>query len=383
MTYIRRMDRALRSPGSVAQDGAAADPGRPPPDTEAVLRFLQDPATHVLGGAAATDTVQTIETHMAWVFLIGDRALKLKKPVRYAFLDFSTATAREAACREELRLNVRLAPQVYLGLDALRWDGHRLSLEPASRPAGDAVTFDWLVRMRRLPAERMLDALIIRDAVGPADIGALVSILVAFYRRAQPIPASAAPRWIDRRRQEQAITRELLLRPQLGVAAAAVAVLDRFDRAFDRHRGALEQRLDAGRVVDGHGDLRPEHVCLLQPPVVIDALEFDAALRRVDPFEEIALLGLECDALGAAWIGPQLVDGLALGLNDPLGPRLVPLYRAYRALLRARLALAHLLDARPRHPQRWVPLAQRFIDLARQALDTLDAVEAPSPPAGR
>ena len=377
------MDRALRSPGSVAPDGAAAGRGRPPPDTEAVLRFLQEPATHAPAGAAPTDTVRTIETHMAWVFLIGDQALKLKKPVRYDFLDFSTATAREAACREELRLNVRLAPQVYLGLDALRWDGHRVSLEPASRPAGDTVTFDWLVRMQRLPAERMLDALIGRAAVGPADIGALVSVLVPFYRHAEAIPPSAAPGWIDRRRREQAITRELLLHPQFGLAAAAVAVLDRFDRAFDRHRDALQQRLEAGRVVDGHGDLRPEHVCLLQPPVVIDALEFDAALRRVDPFEEIALLGLECDALGAAWIGPQLVDGLALGLDDPLGPRMVPLYRAYRALLRARLALAHLLDAQPRHPQRWVPLAQRFLDLARQALDALDAPDAPSPQAQR
>jgi aminoglycoside phosphotransferase family enzyme len=347
----------IRRPGPPARPDDA-------PGTDARLALLRAPGTHGLPPGA---DVEAIETHMAWVVLAGDVALKLKKPVRHPFLDFSTTAARERACREELRLNRRLAPGVYLGLDTLRWDGRALTLAPESAPVGDARVVDWVVRMRRLPRERMLDAMIARGAVGPAEVDAIAGRLAAFYRAASPPPPDGA-RYVARFVDGQAANRAVLGRPGLAPPGAPGA-LDRLDRALAATAGRLRARAAQGRIVDGHGDLRAEHVCLLETPLVIDALEFDAELRRCDPFDEIALLGVECEVLGAAWIGPRLVRHLETALADPDGAALVPFYRASRALLRARLALAHLLEPSPRTPLRWAPLAARFVAVAHAALD--------------
>ena len=343
---------------------ASGRPGRRAPGLDARLRFLCAPGTH---GLPPGTPVELIETHMAWVVLAGDAALKMKKPVRYPFLDFSTLRAREHACREELRLNARLAPEVYLGLEALQWDGDGLSLVAESARTPGARTLDWIVRMRRLPRDRMLDALAERGAVAPDQIDALAATLVAFYRAAGP----ASPeddRYVARFEREHARNREVLCDERLGLAGDAGPVLDDFGRMLALLAPRLRARAVAGRVVDGHGDLRPEHVCLVDAPVVIDALEFNAELRRVDPIDEAAQLGVECDALGATWIGPRLAARLADGLDDPDGLELLPFYRAWRALLRARLALAHLLDPAPRRPERWAPLARRFVAAARQEI---------------
>ncbi len=339
---------------------AATRGGAVTPGPQARLRFLCAPATHGLPPEAP---VELVETNMAWVVLAGPHALKLKKPVRRPFLDFSTLRARHRACREELRLNARLAPDVYLGLDALQWDGRALALVPASARRAGARTLEWVIRMRRLPRDRMLDALIACDAIVPADVDALADTLVAFYRRA---PAAPPPGdgYVARFEREHAINREVLCDPRFGLAQQAATVLDRFGARLAGEAPRLRARVAAGRVVDGHGDLRPEHVCLDGAPVVIDALEFNADLRRVDPIDEAAMLGVECDALGAPWIGRRLAMRLAAGLDDPDGPALLPFYRAWRALLRARLALAHLADPSPRRPERWAPLARRFVAIA-------------------
>jgi aminoglycoside phosphotransferase family enzyme len=178
--------------------------------------------------------------------------------------------------------------------------------------------------------------------------------------------------------REQARNRAVLLGPQGGLPGSAEA-LDRLDAALRDLAPRLHERVRASQVLDGHGDLRPEHVCLERPPVVIDCLEFNAELRRVDPFDEIAFLALECEMAGAAWVGERLWEGCARALPDPAPPALRWLYTAYRALLRARLALAHLLDPSPRTPSRWVPLTLRYIGRALQALDALDALN----PAGQ
>ncbi|WP_425259374.1 hypothetical protein ACPOLB_00780 [Rubrivivax sp. RP6-9] len=340
-----------------------------------MLRFLASPTAHA-DHAGAVVRVETIETHMAWVFIAGGAVLKLKKPVRYPFLDYATPAAREAACRAEVRLNARLAPGVYRGLMALQWDGGALRLVPEAAADPRAATVDWLVWMHRLPRARMLDRLIAQAAVTEADVDALVGVLAPFYRRATVV-AVEPDVYVARLTAEQATNRALLLQPGLQPDSVA-SVVDRFDAALLRHADLLRARAAAGRIVDGHGDLRPEHVCLLRPPVVIDCLEFNASLRQVDPFDELSYLGLEADLAGCRWIGPRLVDGVAAALGDHAEPVLLALYTAYRALVRSRLALAHLLEPRPRTPERWQPLARRYLARARAALDACDATLSPA-----
>lgn len=231
--------------------GAAAPPG-----PAAVRRFLQSPAAFAALGGAPHE-VETVETHMSWVFLAGAQVLKLKKAVRHDFLDFSTLAARQACCREELRLNARLAPGVYRGLVALQWRAGRWVLSPEDRLAGQGDVVEWLVWMRRLPAAAMLDRAVAARSVQAEDIDALAEVLAAFYRRAARVDV-APEAWPA-----------LLLRPELPVEGAA-HTLARLDMALQHEHEALARRAAERRIVDGHGDLRPEHVCLLRPPVVID-----------------------------------------------------------------------------------------------------------------
>ena len=349
------------------------------PGLDEKLRFMRS-----FVARADASSVDIIETHMSWVFLSACRVFKLKKPVRFPFLDFSTTAAREFHCREEVRLNARLAPGVYLGVLALQWQRGGFALVPAERPTAPGKIVDWVVLMRRLPEDRMLSSLMARGHVGAAEIDALIALLGHFYRHAMGSPLSHEE-YASRFHREQASNREVLLRPQFALDQAALA-LDRMDRALVRHMDLLQER--CSHILEGHGDLRPEHVCLIDPPVVIDCLEFNAQLRQVDPFDELAFLALECSLAGADWIGPRLLAGLSIALNDRPSHALICLYTAHRALLRARLAMAHLLDPAPRTPEKWPALAQRCLQRAIQALgelagDVQPFTQAPLLPMGR
>jgi len=344
-------------PGKAKLPMPADLPSAPSASTEEKLRFLASPAAH---GGVRPDL---IETHMSWLFVAGDRVLKMKKPVRTPFLDFSTLAERESNCREEVRLNRRLAPDVYVGVVPLAATGDgRMAL---GATAG-AQPVEWLVEMHRLPADRMLDAAIRSSTAGPADIERLGERLAGFFRAARRVELSAAA-YLQRFDALQAANREVLLRPAFDSLAAG-PVLAGADALRSRHAAALGERAAGGHLREGHGDLRPEHIALDGIPVVIDCLEFNAALREVDPFDELAFLGLECRMLGAAWIEGRLVAHLARALGDAPPPAVQALYTAHRALLRARLSAAHLLDAHPRTPGRWLPQAARYLAEARAAL---------------
>lgn len=348
----------------------------------ALLRFLTSPVAHAaLAGTEPPACVETVQTHMSWVFLAGDHVLKLKKPVRHELLDFSTLAARRACCREEVRLNARLAPGVYRGLVAVTRRGERLRLVPESALDERTPVVEWLVWMRRLPRERLLDRVIAGAGVQPPEVDSVVNLLVGFYRRAARVEV-APDAYLARLQDELDRSSRLLLQPAWRIGGAAPA-LHRMAAALRRHRATLGRRAAEHRIVEGHGDLRPEHVCLLQPPVVIDCIEFSAALRQVDPFDELAFLALECSRAGDRRIGPRLIAGCAAGLGDRPPPAVLPLYTAARALVRARLSLAHLLDAAPRTPARWLPQTVAYVALAQAALDALDEVDAaPAPASG-
>ena len=323
------------------------------------IRFLSGPASY----PHAPRTVRVVETHMSFVFIAEAKTYKLKKPVRFSFLDFSTLALREAMCREELRLNRRLAPHVYLGVRAL-----------IERPTGtlaiggDGVVVDWLIEMKSLPERRMLDVMLAEKRVSALEIQLLARRLAEFYRNAG-VSTIAPSDYARRFFCEQRINREILTARAFALDhGRSSLVLDRLDARLALDRPFLEERVRAGCVVEGHGDLRPEHVNFSDGIAIFDSLEFNAELRQVDPFDEIAFLGVECALLDAPGIGLQLAEAVAARLGVEVPERLIPLYAAWRAVLRARLAVAHLLDPRPRTPQKWEPLAGRYLALAEKAL---------------
>jgi aminoglycoside phosphotransferase family enzyme len=124
--------------------------------------------------------------------------------------------------------------------------------------------------------------------------------------------------------------------------------------------------------VDGHGDLRPEHIWLGDPVKIIDCLEFNRSLRAVDPFDEIAFLCIECERLGGAWAGEYIKRHARLTLSDGLPEELFTFYRCHRATLRARLTIAHLLEPNPRTVDKWPRLARTYLRLAANDARRLD-----------
>lgn len=320
---------------------------------------LRRPACYRDGAAA----VEAIETHMSWVFLAGGFAWKLKKPVRYEQLDFRSLAARHFYCLEELRLNRRLAPAVYLDVLPLAREADGvLRLEGAGTPV------EWLVKMRRLPSELLLGSLLARGAASPEQMQAVARRLAAFYR-AQP----AAP--LDGRAYRALLLRQVdqyereLCRPSWRLPAQAVRELCAGQRAFlHGQAAALDRRVAAGHVVEGHGDLRPEHVWLGEPLAIIDALEFSAELRLLDAADEVGFLALECERLHAAPLARELLGAWRAASGDAVAGALVDFYQSCRACGRARLAIWHLREARYRGSPQWRGRALRYLALARRHL---------------
>ncbi|HEX6135525.1 MAG TPA: hypothetical protein VFZ24_16255 [Longimicrobiales bacterium] len=323
------------------------------------VAFLSDPDSYAEG----TGDVEKIETHMAFVFLTDAHAYKLKKPVRYEFLDFSTLPLRRRTCEDEVRLNRRLAPDVYIGAVPLVRDA--AGALHIGAVAG-ATIVDWLVKMKRLPRDRMLDAVIRAGGPTARELESLGALLVRFYRNA---PAERIPPddYIDRLDADITIDiRELAERADHLPFDLIRDIGAALGRALALNERMLRSR--AVRIREVHGDLRPEHICLTEPPVIIDCLEFRRDFRLLDPADELAFLGMECERLGAPHIGRVLLRHYRESTGDRLPPGLVEFYGAMRALLRGKLAIWHLRNGDPAAGDRWTAAAHEYLRLAARHL---------------
>lgn len=303
--------------------------------------------------------VETIETHMSWVFLTAQRVYKLKKPVALPFLDHRPLERRHQSCLKEFALGRRLAPTVYIDVVPLVSTSAGLALDRE----GDIV--DWLVAMRRLPATAMLPHALATGSATARDADAVGDVLAAFYRSAARTAWSAAEYQRRMRELVASYSTELVTR---GVSRDRLAVsANRLLAQIERCGDLLAGRVAEGRVVDAHGDLRPEHVCLESPPVMIDPLEFDDDLRMLDAASELAFFTMECDRLGARWFADQVVARYAEQTGDRTPPELVAIYVGQHALARALIALRHIADAPPADHPKWHAKADDYLARVRAA----------------
>jgi aminoglycoside phosphotransferase family enzyme len=305
------------------------------------------------------EVVGARETHMSWVFLTGRFAYKLKKPVRHAHVDLRALDARRRNCLTEIRLNRRLAPDVYLAVKPLTFTAHR-----GLQLAGDGDAVEWLVMMRRLPDELMLDRALRSGGPERRDLDRIAIRLARFYGGLAPETVAPAVRRIGLE-EEIRLSRRELARPAFARDSAAIdRVAGRLIDFLRVRPEALLERHRAGRIVEGHGDLRPEHICLEREPVIIDCLEFSRQLRLVDPADEMAFLALECEMVGEPGAGARLQRCYEATSGDRPPERLIAWYTGFRALLRARLSALHSLEPGPRPPEAWLAQADRYLDAA-------------------
>lgn len=311
--------------------------------------------------------VRTVQTSKSWVYVTPQHVYKLKKPIRDELQDLTSLRARHDNTLTEIDLNRRLAPDTYLGaVRVLEQADGTLALHGTGR------TVDWLVHMRRLPDGRMLDRMIADGAVSQdalaAQITKLGQDLSLFYRDCPPTRLTAQELFsitLDQQTMNRAVLFDPLFAPYHDRFNAVLAPLGRL------HEAAFVKFAD--RVADGwirecHGDLRLEHVCLTDPSVIFDCLEFNRNLRLLDPFQEVVQLGLEADLSAATWIKPALIAALETGLGPKPAPILLAFYEVIHALLRTRLCLAHLFVPKPRMPEKWMPLGLRYFAVVERLL---------------
>ena len=215
------------------------------------FRHIADWLAHPRNYSHRPERVEIIETHISIVFLVGSFVYKLKRPVKYDFLDFTTLEARETACREEVRLNRRLAPGVYLGVVPVtrRSDG-------TLQIGGDGIVVDWLVQMRRLPTDARWMRSQQRGELQPDQIDELSNVLANFYRGLPPL-AITPQEYRERLSAHVLGNRQELLAVSHHCAINAVKRIHGFQlQLLQLQPELLNERVRNGRVVEGHGDLR-------------------------------------------------------------------------------------------------------------------------------
>lgn len=319
------------------------------------VAFLSDPENY----PERTQSVEVIQTHMAWVFLTHHSAWKLKKPVRYPFLDFSTPEARHEDCIREVALNRRLAPDVYEGVYPLTMvEDRSLSLGRA-----DGRPVDWLVKMRRLPEDLMLDRTIAAGEAAEREYRSIGILLGDFFTHCERmrLPVNTYQEKLRNAVLENTceLMRPAFELPHERVKETTGLLLESLEHL---HR-ELGERVREHWIVDGHGDLRPEHVCLTTPPVIIDCIEFNRDFRILDAAMDLAFLLLECLRLGAPEAARSIENGYREEISDEMSNRLLRFYVSLQAQTRAKVALWHLDDHEIEGESRWKAKANSYLDL--------------------
>lgn len=315
-----------------------------------LLSALRDPAAL---GCAQGRAVEVVHTHASTVLLCGDRAWKIKKPVKLGFLDFSTLERRRTDCEREVELNRRLAPEIYLGLSAVVRRGTGIRM--VDSPAKDDDVVEWAVRMRRMPAEGMLDTLVPRGGVTSEHVRTLARRLAKFHASAGSSEAAqthgSVEHLADRLRSNltqlarcaeamPAAPDRLGVTPERGALPLEPEFLDALgqvaERWIRRIAPTLGKRRSEGRVRDGHGDLHARNLCMVDGEIIAyDCLEFDDSLRCADVSADVGFLAMDLARLGRRDLADDFVAeySRASGDGDIAGP--VRFFSFHYAIVRA------------------------------------------------
>lgn len=339
-----RQDAAVTATPATAQDE--------------VVAFLADPRTH--GGRP----VERIDTHGAMVFLAGGRGYKLKRAVRFPYMDFSTPELRRRACEAELALNRRTAPDLYEAVRPVvrRADG-RLAL------GGRGAALDWVVVMRRFDDDALFDRLADAGALTPELMRRLAEAVAAFHAQAVRRPdggGSAALRAVVAGNIGEFHQRPDLFAPERVERLAALS-----DAALDRHGALLDRRAKEGRVRHCHGDLHLRNIVLWRgQPTLFDCIEFDESFAVIDVLYDLAFLLMDLDHRGLRAFGNAVFNQYLEATGELEGVALLPLFLATRAAVRAKVgAAAAAVQPDPDAARRLEAEAAAYLEQALAALE--------------
>ncbi|MDP3896133.1 MAG: AAA family ATPase [Mesorhizobium sp.] len=324
-------------------------------DQAATVGLLINPATH-----GDVGPVETIETHISRVFLVGDRAYKMKRAVKLPYVDFSTPELRLAACRREVELNSLTAPGLYLGV-------RRVTLAPGGELFFDGAgpLVDALVAMTRFPQSSLLDAMALAGGLTPDLMTDVARMIADFHRAAPPVNAGGGA----------ANLAGVLDINAAGFATSQVfAVVETasFDAAFRaalaRHAALLDRRASAGKIRLCHGDLHLRNICLLDgAPRLFDCIEFNDQIATIDVLYDLAFLLMDLWHRGFPELANLVANRYFDQSDDEDGFGLLPFFMAVRAAVRAHVTATQVAEG-SRDPERLAAEARSYFDLARSLL---------------
>lgn len=337
--------------------------------TSRKVAFLEDRKNYPENPAR----IDTKETHMSYLFLTPLFVYKLKKPVKVNTIDFTTPDARKFNCNEEVRLNKSLAPDVYIGVVALKLKNDQLCFD------AEGVTIDWLVKMQRLDENTMLDRAIAMDTIDPELLEKAAVKLALFYKEAPAVDMD--PKEYRKKLEERiTINHRELMDPDFELPKDLLRKVYKRQLLFlNSKAGIFDQRLKEGRVIEAHGDLKPEHICLRKDPVIIDRLEFSKELRIQDCAQELAFLAVECELQGSEETGAIFFGKYEELTNDYIPVSLKNFYKSKQAALRTKFAIWHLKEPQYREDEKWIKKAHKSLALSKKYAELLNLNMANEP----
>ncbi len=345
--------------------------------SQALITALQNPALY----PHPVEGFQVIETHISWVLLTGPFAYKIKKPVDFGFLDFTSLEARQHFCHEELRLNQRLAPDLYLQVLPLCG-----SVE-APQIGGSGPAFEYVLKMRQFPQSQLLGEVQARGELNSAHIDDLAEQVAHFHQLAPQVPASHVLGTPDAV-MEPVLQNFEQIRPLLSDKADLLQ-LDALDQwaqtSFTRLKPLLAERKANGFIRECHGDIHLGNVTLLNGRVALfDCIEFNEPFRLIDVISDSAFLAMDLEARGLKSLARRFVNRWLELTGDYAALDLLNFYKAYRALVRAKVSLFGLAhaqndqqrDAILREYRRYAALAEDYSAIPSRFLAITHGVSA-------
>jgi aminoglycoside phosphotransferase family enzyme/predicted kinase len=335
-------------------------PIMPTPDTPPLIHaLLVDPACYDHG----VGQVQLIETHISWVLLTGDFAYKIKKPVDMGFLDFSTLALRQQACDDEVRLNRRLAPDIYLAVVAIT------ESSAAPRINGSGVAFEYAVKMRQFPPDATLDRLAERSELGLEQIDALAARLARFHLHECAIATPESPYGKPDAVLQPVADNFSILEDVHGDPLLKQKLTRLHDWSLAEHQRLaplMRERKQQGSVRECHGDLHLGNMAWVDDSLVIfDCLEFSPALRWIDVISEVAFCFMDLLHRERRDLAFRFLNGWLEISGDYRGIALLRYYAVYRAMVRAKVAALRARQSGDglAEVDRWLQMAEQLIQI--------------------
>jgi len=306
--------------------------------------------------------IKFIETHISLLFLTGNYVYKVKKPVDFGFLDFTTLEKRKFFCEQEVKLNRRLSPTIYLGVVTVTQEGNRMILEEKGEPV------EYAVKMRQIPEEFLMDKLLEKKQVTPKMIEAVSEKLVKFYFAAETndlIKSFARPERVKQDTDENFEQTKRYVDVTIP-GQMYEAVRDRTDDFFRTREDVFYQRIATDRIRDCHGDLRLEHIFWGDEISIFDCIEFNERFRYTDVAADIAFLAMDLDYHGRQDLSGHLIRAFVGESGDHGLMEMLEFYKCYRAYVRGKVESFRLDDPHIPEAEKKEALkrAQRYFDLA-------------------